>query len=102
MIDQFLDGTASVVCHGDARRVPGGPRGKLGGLHACGPTYSYTVPPSNFVITLLFSKTRLKRKDFQEIVRLTWAHTIRLQQLHPFLLTTNVSNKSGNLLFAQR
>ena len=31
------------------------------------------VPLPNFVITLLFSKMRLKRKDFQEIVRLTWA-----------------------------
>jgi len=29
---------------------------------------------------------------------MTWAHTPRLQQLHAFLLTTNVSNKSGNLL----
>src|SRR5258708_28701481 len=28
MIDQFLDGMASVVCHGDARRAPGGPSGK--------------------------------------------------------------------------
>ena len=26
---------------------------------------------------------------------LPWAHENRLQQLHPFLLTTNVSNKSG-------
>jgi hypothetical protein len=34
------------------------------------------VPLPNFVITLLFSKTRLKRKDFQEIVRLTWAQEV--------------------------
>ena len=34
------------------------------------------------------------------VARLSWAHNIRLQQLRPFLLTTNVSNKSGNLLFA--
>jgi hypothetical protein len=34
--------------------------------------------------------------------RLPWAQDTRLQQLHPTLLTTNVSNKSGNLLFAQR
>ena len=32
---------------------------------------------------------------------LPWAHRTRLQQLRPSLLTTNVSNKSGNLLFAQ-
>src|SRR5260370_15357849 len=36
------------------------------------------------------------------VARVPWAHTPRLQQLRPFLLTTNVSNKSGNLLFAQR
>src|SRR6267143_1825645 len=34
------------------------------------------VPLPNFVITLLFSKMRLKRKDFQEIVRLTWAQEV--------------------------
>jgi len=33
---------------------------------------------------------------------LPWAHRTRLQQLRPSLLTTNVSNKSGNLLFAQK
>jgi hypothetical protein len=33
-------------------------------------------------------------------VRLPWADGTRLQQLHPFLLTTNDSNKAGNLLFA--
>src|SRR5713226_4603431 len=32
------------------------------------------------------------------VARLSWAHSPRLQPLHPFLLTTNVSNKSGNLL----
>ena len=35
---------------------------------------------------------------FPNAARLPWAHTPRLQQLRPFLLTTNVSNKSGNLL----
>ena len=35
------------------------------------------------------------------VAHLPWAHTIRLQQLRPFLLATNISNKSGNLLFAQ-
>jgi hypothetical protein len=34
--------------------------------------------------------------------RLLHAHDPRLQPLHSFLLTTNVSNKSGNLLFAHR
>jgi hypothetical protein len=33
--------------------------------------------------------------------RLPWAHRTRLQQILLFLLTANVSNKSGNLLFAQ-
>jgi hypothetical protein len=33
--------------------------------------------------------------------RLPWAHRTRLQQLLLLLLTNNVSNKSGNLLFAQ-
>jgi len=31
------------------------------------------VPLPNIFVTLLFSKTRLKRKDFQEILRLPWA-----------------------------
>src|SRR5260370_36003895 len=76
--------------------------GKFGGLHAWEATFPYIMPLPNIFLTRLFSKTRLKRKDFQEIARLPWAHTPRLQQLHPFLLTTNVSNKSRNLLFAQR
>src|SRR6266403_4543003 len=33
---------------------------------------------------------------------LPWAHDTRLQQLCSLLLITNISNKSGNLLFAQR
>ena len=33
--------------------------------------------------------------------RLPWAHRTRLQQLLLLLLTANVSNQSGNLLFAQ-
>lgn len=36
------------------------------------------------------------------VARLPWAHDPRLQQLRPFLLTTNVSHKPRNLLFAQR
>ena len=47
--------------------------GEIGGLYACGATFQYMVPLPNFVITLLFSKMRLKRKDFQKIVRLPWA-----------------------------
>jgi predicted SnoaL-like aldol condensation-catalyzing enzyme len=32
---------------------------------------------------------------------LPWAHRTRFQQLRPLFLTTNVSDKLGNLLFAQ-
>jgi hypothetical protein len=75
--------------------------GKFGGPYTCGATFSYTVPLPNVSVTHLFSKQTLERKDFQEIVRLPWAHRTRLQQLLLLLLTANVSNKSGNLLFAQ-
>ena len=51
--------------------------GKFGGLYACGATFPYTVPPPNIFVTHLFSKQTLKRKDFQEIVRLTWAQEVR-------------------------
>ncbi len=47
--------------------------GKFGGLHACGATFPYVVPLPNISLTRLFSKLRLKRKDFQELERLTWA-----------------------------
>jgi hypothetical protein len=50
--------------------------GEIGGLYACGATFQYMVPLPNFVITLLFSKMRLKRKDFQEILRLPWAQEV--------------------------
>jgi len=50
--------------------------GKFGGLQACGGTFLYIVPLPNILLTRLFSKTRLKRKDFQEIVRLTWAQEV--------------------------
>src|SRR5712692_8224718 len=50
--------------------------GKFGGLHACAATFVYIVPLPNIFLTRLFSKTRLKRKDFQEIVRLTWAQEV--------------------------
>jgi len=44
--------------------------GKVCGLHARGATSSYIVPLPRFLITLLFSKSKSKRKDFQEIARL--------------------------------
>jgi hypothetical protein len=47
--------------------------GKFGGLYACGGTFLYIVPLPNIFLTHLFSKQTLKRKDFQEIVRLSWA-----------------------------
>jgi hypothetical protein len=47
--------------------------GKFGGLYACGATFPHTVPLPNIFVTHLFSKQTLKRKDFQEIIRLTWA-----------------------------
>jgi len=50
--------------------------GEFGGLHTCGATWPYIVPLPNIFLTRLFSKTRLKRKDFQEIVRLTWAQEV--------------------------
>ena len=45
----------------------------MGGLYACGATFRYNVPLPNIFLTRLFSKTRLKRKDFREILRLPWA-----------------------------
>src|SRR5258707_10715288 len=51
-------------------------RGKLGGLYACGATFRYNVPLPNIFLTHLFSKTRLKRKDFQMITRLAWAQEV--------------------------
>src|SRR6266403_4199737 len=51
-------------------------RGKLGGLYACGATFRYIVPLPNIFLTRLFSKLRLKRKDFQEILRLPWAQEV--------------------------
>src|SRR6266852_4593670 len=47
--------------------------GKFGGFHACGGTFSYILALLDIFLTRLFSKLRLKRKDFREIVRLTWA-----------------------------
>jgi hypothetical protein len=47
--------------------------GKFGGLHTCAGTLSYIVALPNIFLTRLFSNLRLKRKDFQEILRLPWA-----------------------------
>jgi len=47
--------------------------GKFGGLHAWEATFPYIMPLPNILLTRLFSKARLKRKDFPEIVRLPWA-----------------------------
>jgi hypothetical protein len=48
---------------------------------------------------VLLQKTDLlsnRNSGAKRRARLPWAHTTRLQQLHPLLLTNNVSNKSGN------
>jgi hypothetical protein len=50
--------------------------GKFGGLQAWGATFPYNVPLPNIFLTRLFSKLRLKRKDFQEILRLPWAQEV--------------------------
>ena len=50
--------------------------GELGGLHACGDTFPYIVPLPNIFLSRLFSKRRLKRKDFQEVARLPWAQQV--------------------------
>src|SRR5713101_4629394 len=53
-------------------------------------------------LSCFVSAETLKTGRLISVARLPWAHSPRLQPLHSFLLTTNVSNKSGNLLFAQR
>jgi hypothetical protein len=40
------------------------------------PHYSYILPLPNCLLNLLFSRTRLKRKDFQEITRLAWTQEV--------------------------
>src|SRR6266446_9093125 len=49
-------------------------------------------------ISRFVSAVTLKTRGLFRAIRLPWAHSPRLQPLHPFLLTTNVSNKLGNLL----
>jgi hypothetical protein len=48
--------------------------GKVGGLHACGATFSYIVPPPILLLNPFLSEVGVKRKDFPEVARLTWAH----------------------------
>jgi hypothetical protein len=50
--------------------------GKFGALYACAATFLYIVPLLNTFLTRLFSKTRLKRKDFLKILRLPWAQEV--------------------------
>ena len=56
--------------------------GKFGGLHTCGATFRYIVALQNIFLTRLFSKLRLERKDFQEILRLSWAQEVWSSNLH--------------------
>ena len=62
----------------------------MGGLYACEVTFRYTVPLPNIFLTRLFSKTRLKRKDFQEIALLAWAQ--EAPGSNPGAPTTNLLN----------
>jgi len=50
--------------------------GKFGGLHACAATFPYIVPLPDIFSSRLFSKLRLKRKDFRKILRLIWAQEV--------------------------
>jgi hypothetical protein len=72
--------------------------GKFGGLHACAATFSYIVPLPNIFLTRLFSKLRLKRKDFQEILRLPWAQEV--PGSNPGAPTKNISRVFFYLLKA--
>jgi hypothetical protein len=70
-------------------------RGKVSGLHACGATPSYTLAPLFVSLTRLFSKTRLKRKDFQEMALLAWAQEVPSSNLGA---PTRISSSSSFLL----
>src|SRR5258708_22313926 len=72
--------------------------GKFGGLHACGDTFPHIVPLPNILLTRLFSKLRLKRKDFQEILRLPWAQEV--PGSNPGAPTKNISRVFFYLLKA--
>src|ERR1700686_2221843 len=63
-----------------------------------------SLSPSLFTFRSYFATVhRYYYYDFMTArgMRLPWAHRTRLQRLLLLLLTANVSNKSGNLLFAQ-
>ena len=76
--------------------------GKFGGLHACAATFSYILPPPNIFLTRLFSKLRLKRKDFQEILRLPWAQGVTgSNPVAPTNTRTKFKREIGGLRFAQ-
>src|SRR5437773_5706600 len=72
--------------------------GKFGGLHACAATFVYIVPLPNIFLTRLFSKLRLKRKDFEEILRLPWAQEV--PGSNPGAPTKNISRVFFYLLKA--
>jgi hypothetical protein len=63
-----------------------------------------SLSASSFTFRLHFATIR--RHYYCDFVtareaRLTWVHDTRLQRLCSLILTTNVSNKLGNLLFAR-
>jgi hypothetical protein len=51
--------------------------GKVGGPHACGATFSYIVPPPILLLNPFLSEVGVKRKDFPDVARLTWAQEAR-------------------------
>jgi hypothetical protein len=83
--------------------------GELTGVLSASSNDSPHVTFSSFVRLFLasaafFPRVALRFCDSAECTkaRPPWSHGPRLQQLRPFHLTTNVSNKSRNLLFGQR
>ena len=74
--------------------------GKFGGLCACAATFPHIVPLPNIFLTRLFSKTRLKRKGFQEIVRLTWAQEVPSSNLGAPTKTSRVFSLGCQKLFS--
>jgi hypothetical protein len=51
--------------------------GKFRGLHACGATFSYSVPLPIPLLNPFLSHAGVKRKDFPEVARLPWAQEVR-------------------------
>ena len=64
--DKLVSLKPKLVCERMSQFASFSLRGKLGGLHACGATSWYIWPLPNIFLSRLFSKTRLKRKDFQD------------------------------------